>query len=461
MMMQILEAGGISAVTDNVRKPDEDNLQGYYELESAKRTKDDASWLRDAEGRCVKVIYMLLYDLPPDFDYRVVFMNRDLDEVLASQQQMLKRRGEAGAIGIHGTDETDFRRPTGQSSSLAGYAAEFLGAGYRPPSGRIQSGATGDPNPRIPESGTRPVCHGRRRQSDTVSSTNQRVTIFGLPVHFRPYIVPAGQSECCQPCCAHYSTNMTVFSFFVEFEVLGPIATGLHRSGSRHCTGGFFFWQFPAGFVFGADRVVDLAIEVDLAGFEESPCSVTGEDQTSGDPWSGRVGSDAGRGLHRTRVSAQICLNLKKKAVIGVWEQPGPRFHRLPGPHSAPARIPVNTIFSISSPAIRTITFRQFRGSYRQTAPRVASGKTANPVDRGADRRPPEEQAVLERVGRSGNLQFRAARAESPSLRIGFTVSSCQPCACRTCEGPRAHSRFSARRGRRDRLRKEISGANA
>ena len=97
MMMQMLEAGGVLVYTDNVRRADEDNQRGYFELEAVKRTKDDKAWLREASGKAVKMIYQLLYDLPPDYDYRVVFMQRDLDEVLASQRSMLERRSEKGA----------------------------------------------------------------------------------------------------------------------------------------------------------------------------------------------------------------------------------------------------------------------------------------------------------------------------------------------------------------------------
>ncbi len=97
MMMQMLEAGGLPPLTDKRRGADEDNLRGYYELEAVKRTKQDSSWVNDAPGKAVKVIYMLLSDLPPDHEYRVVFMRRDADEVVSSQQAMLERRGEQGA----------------------------------------------------------------------------------------------------------------------------------------------------------------------------------------------------------------------------------------------------------------------------------------------------------------------------------------------------------------------------
>ena len=97
MMMQMIEAGGITAMTDNLRTADDDNPKGYFELEAVKKTKTESSWLNEAVGKVVKIIYLLLYDLPDNFNYRVVFMNRRIEEVLASQSKMLERRGETGA----------------------------------------------------------------------------------------------------------------------------------------------------------------------------------------------------------------------------------------------------------------------------------------------------------------------------------------------------------------------------
>jgi hypothetical protein len=96
MMMQMLEAGGMPVITDYIRTPDTDNPKGYYEFEAVKRTKEDDSWLQGSEGKAVKMVYKLLYDLPNDRSYRVVFMVRKLEEVLASQRVMLQRNG-AGA----------------------------------------------------------------------------------------------------------------------------------------------------------------------------------------------------------------------------------------------------------------------------------------------------------------------------------------------------------------------------
>jgi Sulfotransferase domain len=95
MMMQMLAAGGMTALADNLRQADEDNPRGYYEFERVKQVDRDSSWLVEAEGKAVKMVYRLLYDLPPDRVYRVIFMTRSLDEVVDSQQIMLERHGKA------------------------------------------------------------------------------------------------------------------------------------------------------------------------------------------------------------------------------------------------------------------------------------------------------------------------------------------------------------------------------
>src|SRR5215211_3521881 len=95
MMMRMLETGGLPVLTDHVRTPDDDNPNGYYEFEAVKQTKEDDSWLEGTEGKAVKMVYRLLYDLPADHSYRVLFMRRKLEEVLASQRVMLERHGVA------------------------------------------------------------------------------------------------------------------------------------------------------------------------------------------------------------------------------------------------------------------------------------------------------------------------------------------------------------------------------
>lgn len=89
LVMQMLAAGGIEPLCDGARPPDAANPRGYFELEAVKRTRRDASWLAQAEGRAVKVIHALLPALPRERAYRVILVRRDLREVLASQRAML------------------------------------------------------------------------------------------------------------------------------------------------------------------------------------------------------------------------------------------------------------------------------------------------------------------------------------------------------------------------------------
>jgi len=97
LMMQLLGAGGIDIVTDNQRVADTDNPRGYCEFERVKTLKADASWLPDIRGKVVKMVSQLLYDLPATERYKVIFMERDLDEVLSSQEKMLVRLGREAA----------------------------------------------------------------------------------------------------------------------------------------------------------------------------------------------------------------------------------------------------------------------------------------------------------------------------------------------------------------------------
>lgn len=96
MAMRMLEAGGLPIVTDGLRRADIANPKGYYEFEPVKGLdkQGDTAWLADARGKAVKIISFLLTYLPESYDYRVVFMRRDLGEVVASQNQMLDARGE-------------------------------------------------------------------------------------------------------------------------------------------------------------------------------------------------------------------------------------------------------------------------------------------------------------------------------------------------------------------------------
>jgi hypothetical protein len=103
MLMKMLEAGGLPLVMDGLRTADEDNPKGYYEDERVKNLakEPDRRWLEAARGKAIKIISFLLKELPGHYNYRVVFMRRNLQEVLASQTKMLKRRGE----GSESSDE--------------------------------------------------------------------------------------------------------------------------------------------------------------------------------------------------------------------------------------------------------------------------------------------------------------------------------------------------------------------
>src|SRR5438132_708230 len=100
MLMQMLQMGGMPVVTDKIRTPDEDNPKGYHELERAKELDktSDKSWLKSHRGQAIKIISFLLQDLPLDLNYQVLFMRRNLDEVLRSQNKMLERKGSIGTI---------------------------------------------------------------------------------------------------------------------------------------------------------------------------------------------------------------------------------------------------------------------------------------------------------------------------------------------------------------------------
>lgn len=99
LMMQMLDAGGLPPLTDHERSADEDNPKGYYEFEQAKALKDgNAKWVAQAQGNAVKIISALLEYLPANQRYKVIFMRREISEILASQRKMLERRGERSTV---------------------------------------------------------------------------------------------------------------------------------------------------------------------------------------------------------------------------------------------------------------------------------------------------------------------------------------------------------------------------
>jgi len=110
MMMKILVEGGLSIVTDEIRSADEDNPNGYFELEVVKQMSEGkVEWLAAAGGKVVKVISALLEHLPSEYTYKVIFMEREIKEILASQKKMLAHRNEESRID-DAEIEAQFRR---------------------------------------------------------------------------------------------------------------------------------------------------------------------------------------------------------------------------------------------------------------------------------------------------------------------------------------------------------------
>ncbi len=151
MMMRLLDAAGIEPYTDGLRQPDADNPRGYFEHERATRLHQDASWLHEARGKAVKIVAHLLPRLPHNEQYRIVFMRRNLEEVLASQRAMLERSGHSAtslsdselervytgqlvriqdwirrAPGVEVTT-IGYAEALGDPAAVAGRLAEFLG----------------------------------------------------------------------------------------------------------------------------------------------------------------------------------------------------------------------------------------------------------------------------------------------------------------------------------------------
>jgi len=92
MMMSALKRGGMPLLVDNIRRADVNNPKGYFEFERVKKLpKQDDGWLDSAQGKAVKIISALLTFLPDRYHYKIIFINRDMDEILASQRRMLER----------------------------------------------------------------------------------------------------------------------------------------------------------------------------------------------------------------------------------------------------------------------------------------------------------------------------------------------------------------------------------
>lgn len=95
LLMQMLVAGGLPALRDDLRPADVHNPRGYFEYAPVKRLEQDSTWVAAGAGHALKVMYRLVPALPPGLEYRVLLAHRDLREVVASQQAMLGDEAEA------------------------------------------------------------------------------------------------------------------------------------------------------------------------------------------------------------------------------------------------------------------------------------------------------------------------------------------------------------------------------
>jgi hypothetical protein len=127
MLMKMLEAGGVPILTDRERAADVDNPKGYFEFERIKdlERERDKSYLREARGKAIKVISFLIKDLPDDNDYKVIFMRRDLDEVLASQDKMIRRLGSADSSASEEAMKEAYRNDIVRARLLCRKRANF------------------------------------------------------------------------------------------------------------------------------------------------------------------------------------------------------------------------------------------------------------------------------------------------------------------------------------------------
>ena len=136
MLMKMLESGGMEILTDSERAADIDNPKGYFEYERIKdlEKETDKSYVREGRGKVLKVICFLIKDLPDDNDYRVIFMRRDLDEVLASQNKMIHRLGTTDTTATEAAMKEAYRNDIVRTRLLCKNRPNFelIEIGYKP-----------------------------------------------------------------------------------------------------------------------------------------------------------------------------------------------------------------------------------------------------------------------------------------------------------------------------------------
>lgn len=89
LMMQLFKAANVDIATDAIRTEDDNNPKGYYELEAVKGIVKNNAFLKDLDGKTIKIVAPLVTFIDLSLEYRVVFMIRDLDEVVQSQEKMV------------------------------------------------------------------------------------------------------------------------------------------------------------------------------------------------------------------------------------------------------------------------------------------------------------------------------------------------------------------------------------
>lgn len=92
--------GGVEVLTDGNRKSDDSNPKGYFEYDPVMSIHKDNTWLDKAQNKTVKVVAPLLKFLDPKYRYKVIFMNRDLTEVVKSQQKMIGKNPDVLPVSL-------------------------------------------------------------------------------------------------------------------------------------------------------------------------------------------------------------------------------------------------------------------------------------------------------------------------------------------------------------------------
>jgi hypothetical protein len=135
MLMQMLAAGGVAVMSDGLREADEDNPRGYLEYEPVKNLLKDASWLGQGRGKAIKIVAPLLGAIPAELPCRVIFVERDVEEVLDSQARMLVRRGKSIEMSAErrGLLKAEYARTVARVKAMLARRAgtRVLSVGYR------------------------------------------------------------------------------------------------------------------------------------------------------------------------------------------------------------------------------------------------------------------------------------------------------------------------------------------